>query len=536
MAKQKGLTLEDLLKSREAMKKEDISEGATGMRSIAAAVSPSLTPLAQSLGKLQQISDPKVVEGVAPVKSVDTSLSKEIKEVSNSLKTMVQLNRNLNKSIDKVNENLVKQLAFTKLVEKRQSKQDEENSEFYKRLLGGKVSTDIESSKREAVKQIQTQAVASSTSQQGSGSGFNVSLPRSVPVPTPTGAGTKPGSNVGRAGALATVGSLARGVGGALVKGGIGGLLGAAAYGIMPQLARDKLMEYSIDEESLVKLGAIIGVAMQGPVSALTAIGTTLGELTRNIIKGPAGEGYRDIIKQPKGAELLGALDPELAFGTAIMEAPTVSELVKIAEAADRRNEGLRRLDEREAVENLEYQARSGRATPTTPVTQGIFPTVSRETVDQQAAANVTVITENTPDIPEDRAREILGGGPFTGASSAETWKSMSRAQRQLKLREAVRNGVDLTMRPSVPQLNLETMPVLSGRLGGFNSFSTEQATSSSTAQQAPMIIRGGDTINNVSNVGGSGGGSSGSPSLLYNPWEEQQIGRRWAPYPSGWR
>ena len=54
---------------------------------------------------------------------------------------------------------------------------------------------------------------------------------------------------------------------------------------------------------------------------------------------------------------------------------------------------------------------------------------------------------------------------------------------------------------------------------------------------QAPVIVRGGDTvnnnvINNNTSSGGKSGGSAGSPSRMPSPFDQFIIGKTWTPSP----
>lgn len=553
MAKQKGLTLEDLMKSREAMKKEDISEGATGMRSIAAAISPSLTPIAQSLGKLQQISDPKAVQGGSSVRSSDTSISRDIKQTSDSLKTLVTLNRTLNSSIERVNKTLVDQLDYIKLVERRQSKQDEETYELLKRA-SGEVSTDravVRDTRVDNTEESARQAAMSGTEQDK---------------------GTaKPGSRLGR---------IARVAAGAAV----GGAAGAALYGIAPQELRDLLANVGIGEKAAGTIGAVIGAAVTSglpfkemaaaALSVVKELGSLASAIGPLVLKfGPllaavgaasyglyklneyiAGLSEEERQSAAAAADLIAAQDS--ATATQKIEEYVTSEqgkkaaLTREQQAATIKRMGgsvWRALDmggmlgggtaadfvrkEEEMVEASRARGLAGAGREITLPTQPQF------------------ITPYTDEITPERAQEIFRGTP-------PLWKKMTPEKRSEFLVAARSRGVmdinpDLTrsvntgfvsgsLRASeaeMPSVETNTpQPALNNRLGMFNAASTE-AGRNAAVPAAPTIIRGGDTINNVNNVSGGGGsGGAGSPSMPFNPWSDIQIGRQWAPYPSGWR
>lgn len=526
MAKNKGLTLEDLMKGRESIQEEQRGEGVGMRNAIAAAVTPSLTPIAQSLGKLQQVTETAELEKgqISSISAVDKSVSKAIVDTSKNIEKLLTSSNDLNKLINDNNGILSKQLEETKAFNKYSVKMFEELVERINRDKERGVSGDLPSKIQQTVKEAQIAQEVGKT--EGRGAGFNISLPKSIPnIGGAPGGGKAPGGQAStKAGSVATAASIGsmftKGLS-VLARGGMGGLIAGATYALLPDEIRKQANEYGVDEERAIVYGTALGLAKNPYTALLAALGVGLYELDRNVIKNIPEEEKQ---KAAAVANIAGAASPS-----------SEADAIRLGGRTEEQYEAERLSDIRDRVAERREQG-SHLIAPVRNVlaTAPIEPVVQRPNL--QAAANVTVVTADTSDIPEDKAVEILGPA-ITGGSQALNWKNMSPQDRSKRLRMAKSKGVNLNVSVSAPEITPpQTSATPSTRFGTFNLSTSEEGRNAGTTA-APTIIRGGDTINNVTNVTGGSGGSSGpgSPSILFNPWDPLSIGRVWRPYASSW-
>lgn len=552
MAKQKGLTLEDLLKSRESMKKEDISEAATGMRSIAAAISPSLAPIAESLGKLQQISEPvqsqvsqksQTTRQVSDNTSVLSSINKSMTDTANSLKTLVTLNRTVSRSIEKTNELLREQVNIIKSYNNASQKIQEETLESMKRQERGLTG------ERPVEGVITTRAAEQADT-----------TPGATQEAPQEGGKASPRSRMQRAGRIA--------------KGAaIGGLVGTTLFSMASEDIKKPLQQLGIDEKAAGAIGAAIGAAIAADLpwkemaSAALVAAKQLGSLA--LALGPLGlaagaaavglykldEYFKKLSPEEKenaakAVNLQAALDPATA-AQAIEEQVTSEQgkkdrLTREQKAATITRMGgsvWRALDmggmfgggtAEDYIRKEEEMVESGRA-------RGLGKVGKEITLPTQPQ----VVTPYTEDISPERAQEIFRGTPLH-------WKKMTPEKRSEFLIAARSKGVmdinpDLTRATNTgfmggslraseaetpPAIQPTTTPSQSSRLSTFNLASTE-AGRNAAAPKGPTIIKGGDTINNITNTSrGGSGGAQGTPSRIPNPWDSLVFGNPWAAYP----
>jgi hypothetical protein len=550
MAKQKGLTVEDLMKSREAMDKEQLGEG-VGMRNLAAAITPSLTPIAQSLGKLQQISEPNVTQNtINNVSKPSSDVNKGIVETSKTLQTLITLNRQMVRTIERTNTILTDQLNVLRASEKRQAKQDEESNEYLRRMGEGGVSTDI------AAPAVVQADIDGGAAQEEATPGKS-----------------KPMSGMRRTGRT-------------LAGAAIGGTVGGGLYAMSSDSIKDLLGKIGIGSGEATAIGAAIGAAIAAdlPFKEMAAAAVSL---TKDLIKladvvGPLAIKYSpylaaigaaayglykldEYVRKIPGQEkqkaaatvnLPAALDPATA-NRAIEEAATSEEAEDINKRKQQQMATVKRMGGSafDVFRAVELGGMLGGKTTSEYIRE------EEEMVEASRARGMgkigkeislpttpQFITPYTEEISDERANEIFKGRP-------QIWKKWTPEQRSKALISAREKGVmdinpELTratntgfaagdIKASESLLSLEEIKaqaVLSPRLGAFNVSSTEEGRNALPAA-APTIIRGGDTINNVTNVTGGSGGSSGggSPSIYFDPWDPLKIGRPWRAYASSW-
>ncbi len=547
MAKNKGLTLEDLMKGRESIQEEQRGEGVGMRNAIAAAVTPSLTPIAQSLGKLQQVTETAELEKgqISSISAVDKSVSKAIVDTSKNIEKLLTSSNDLNKLINDNNGILSKQLEETKAFNKYSVKMFEELVERINRDREGVVSSDLQAPA--ALSQITPSTELMQQEVASKAGGINVGAP-DINVK----------GWMGRSVNAAAQRSLLSRAMGSLAVGGLGAAAGAALYGVSPEF-RQGVQKVGLDEEAVTVLSGLLANALTGPLAALTSASIGLSYIGTRIMAGDEGKKLFDIQKKETeqfGGSLTGALAGPSGEAAAILHSKGFEEGATPQETEQNRQNYIAKIErERKLLENAPFQTKYlgvGR----TDYLRRVDPEEDYSRESNRAGAlgglrrsNVT-ITPYTLDITDERAKEI-----FRGRGNAADWLRLTPQQRSENLRIAQEAGVrDLdpslqrqnsgfapgSMRneeiPSLESLQSSTSAAPSTRFGTFNLSTSEDVRNAGTTA-APTIIRGGDTINNVTNVTGGSGGSSGpgSPSIQFNPWDPLSIGRPWQPYASGW-
>lgn len=509
-----------------------VSEEPLEKAAVGAAIKPSIMPIAASIGKIQKLADPLIQSNIAPVRDskTDAKIVRSLEESSKTLRTLLQNSKELNKMMEKSNTLMTSQLAEVKAANKANAKFLENLSEMMARMAEDnqsfkeRLTTTTEAQKEE-------QAVESRAATQPQ-----------IPAVGGITPNVEVDVDVGRRRPGAATRSATRSVAAAGGRMLLGGMFAGAAYGLIPGF-REGAEKAGLDDEAVTVLGSALGLALGGPISALTAAAGTLSYAATKIMAGPEGEKLYDIQKKETemfGGSMTGALAGPSGEAAAILHSQGYKEGATPQETEQNRQAYVSNIErERKLLENAPWYTRLY-GIGKDEYLRNVDPEqdYGREARRGKALGSITpsnvTVTPYTVDLTEERAREVM-----RGRGSLRDWLALSPQQRSENLKIAKENGirdVDPTLKgpafvsgaTKAAELQEETkaQAALSPRLSSFNIASSE-AGRNAAGPSTPMVIKGGDTINNVTNVAGGAGASSGggSPSRPVSPYERILFG-----------